>query len=303
MSLHTPPVPPVSQIIVMPDAGIHAFLDALNRVPPAAGVSIDVNVYELTDHKLMAYLANAAAAGAEVRLILDGHPYDGEREVKTEYRFCRANSQITCKWSPSRFTFDHAKYAVLGGRLACIGTANWTYAAFTFNREFIDCTVDPGIVTAAEAVFQADWTGVRAGNIPRQHLLLAPGAQGPLETFIGQQGQLAIESEELGEIYKLNKLITSHGKSARIIIPCRTMRRHTSLVADWQEHHVQVRCLEKPYLHAKLILNGSRAFLGSENLTENSLERNREVGLLLENPGLVKGLWEDFNADWSLAHD
>lgn len=39
--------------------------------------------------------------------------------------------------------------------------------------------------------------------------------------------------------------------------------------------------LKKPYLHGKIILvDGQKVFLGSQNLTKNSLENNREVGII-----------------------
>lgn len=40
----------------------------------------------------------------------------------------------------------------------------------------------------------------------------------------------------------------------------------------------------KPYLHAKIMLaDGNKIFLGSQNFTTNSLENNREIGVLIEN--------------------
>ena len=40
--------------------------------------------------------------------------------------------------------------------------------------------------------------------------------------------------------------------------------------------------LKKPYLHGKIIIvDNEKMFLGSQNLTKNSLENNREVGIIL----------------------
>ena len=40
--------------------------------------------------------------------------------------------------------------------------------------------------------------------------------------------------------------------------------------------------LKKPYLHGKIIMiDNEKMFLGSQNLTKNSLENNREVGIIL----------------------
>ena len=45
---------------------------------------------------------------------------------------------------------------------------------------------------------------------------------------------------------------------------------------------------QKLRMHAKIIVvDGARAFLGSENLTANSLDNNRELGILLDDAGIV----------------
>ena len=44
------------------------------------------------------------------------------------------------------------------------------------------------------------------------------------------------------------------------------------------------RTVQKPYLHAKLLIRDRQDMLiGSMNLTENALDNNREVGIILEN--------------------
>jgi phosphatidylserine/phosphatidylglycerophosphate/cardiolipin synthase-like enzyme len=63
---------------------------------------------------------------------------------------------------------------------------------------------------------------------------------------------------------------------------------------------VRVRTLATPYLHAKLITGSHEAFLGSENFTWTSLNRNREVGIVLSNPAAVR-LDRQCLRDWAAA--
>ena len=52
-------------------------------------------------------------------------------------------------------------------------------------------------------------------------------------------------------------------------------------------------------MHAKAIVaDGARAFVGSENLTANSLNNNREVGILLDDAILVGKLASTAAQDW-----
>lgn len=55
--------------------------------------------------------------------------------------------------------------------------------------------------------------------------------------------------------------------------------------------------LKKPYLHGKIIvIDNKKIWLGSQNLTKNSLENNREVGIILttapEIIGRISALFE-----------
>lgn len=53
-------------------------------------------------------------------------------------------------------------------------------------------------------------------------------------------------------------------------------------------------------LHAKGILIGDRAFVGSFNFTQNSLDNNRELGLFLVGES-VDFLQKTFQYDWGRA--
>jgi len=53
-------------------------------------------------------------------------------------------------------------------------------------------------------------------------------------------------------------------------------------------------------MHAKMIVGNHLAFIGSENFTQTSLEKNREMGLLL-NGGDIGKLQAQFNQDWKMA--
>jgi phosphatidylserine/phosphatidylglycerophosphate/cardiolipin synthase-like enzyme len=57
--------------------------------------------------------------------------------------------------------------------------------------------------------------------------------------------------------------------------------------------------LKKPYLHGKIIMiDKEKIFLGSQNLTKNSLENNREVGIILTpSPEILRNLVSYFQKD------
>ena len=67
---------------------------------------------------------------------------------------------------------------------------------------------------------------------------------------------------------------------------------------------VPVRRMLSPRVHAKTIVaDGAQAYLGSENLSATSLDKNREVGLILTwtEADAVQLVADTFEADWLAA--
>jgi phosphatidylserine/phosphatidylglycerophosphate/cardiolipin synthase-like enzyme len=58
----------------------------------------------------------------------------------------------------------------------------------------------------------------------------------------------------------------------------------------------------KMLVHVKSILvDGQRAYMGSENLTSGSLEKNREVGLVVSDAPVLTTMTSTFEADFASA--
>jgi phosphatidylserine/phosphatidylglycerophosphate/cardiolipin synthase-like enzyme len=53
------------------------------------------------------------------------------------------------------------------------------------------------------------------------------------------------------------------------------------------------------YIHAKMIVaDNTRAFVGSENFSETSLNENRELGIMISDSAIIKSLLKTFADDW-----
>lgn len=65
---------------------------------------------------------------------------------------------------------------------------------------------------------------------------------------------------------------------------------------------VEIRLSRSLYIHAKLIVaDGERAFLGSQNLSATSLDQNRELGIILDDPVNLSRLTRTFAIDFRAA--
>jgi phosphatidylserine/phosphatidylglycerophosphate/cardiolipin synthase-like enzyme len=58
----------------------------------------------------------------------------------------------------------------------------------------------------------------------------------------------------------------------------------------------------KLYMHAKIIVvDGKTAFVGSENISTQSLDRNRELGIIVSDAGVFSTLQSTFQKDWTVS--
>jgi phosphatidylserine/phosphatidylglycerophosphate/cardiolipin synthase-like enzyme len=91
----------------------------------------------------------------------------------------------------------------------------------------------------------------------------------------------------------------------RVILPAPSGQDHDAPgIAIITTAGAQVHRLSQSYLyvHAKVIVvDGRRAFVGSENLSTASLDHNREVGVIVADPGAIQTLESTFDGDWAQA--
>ncbi|MGE0047784.1 MAG: phospholipase D-like domain-containing protein [Acidithiobacillus sp.] len=290
---------------IEPQAGPAPIIQVIQE----ARREVSVGVYYLSDRPILSALRAAHARGVDVRVIIEGKPY-GMRpwQVQKEERKIQAiGAQL--QLAPARFTSHGGKYAFYHAKYVCngheceIGTANFDWSAFHKNREYLYVTQNPAVVSAANAVFNADWSNHRAPAFAHRVLVLSPGTSArQLLEVINQPGPIDVESEELGPYAPILDAMAAKGADLRLILPASINAQDRKDVAFLRQHDCQVRLLPKKpiYMHAKMIVGNQLAFVGSENFTETSLEKNREMGLVL-NGSDIATLQAQFEKDWALA--
>lgn len=288
-------------LYVQPAAGPAPIIQVIDQ----ARHDIDLNVYYLSDRGILRALADAVHRGVRVRIILDGRPYRmAPSQVQREFAQARATGAAV-EQAPARFearyVFDHAKY-VCSAHACEIGTANFDWSAFHRNREYLWVTRQPAIVTSTRAVFDADWSGTRAPASVRKWLVLSPGAGQAIQTMIGQPGRVEIESEEMGSDRPILRAIEAKGAQAEVILPASISREDRRNAGALAAHGVQVRLMPRSagYMHAKIILGAQWTFIGSQNFSVSSLDRNREMGVVLTGASVAPARAQ-FAADWQRA--
>ncbi len=274
-----------------PQAG-YGFVDAAIT---GARHSIDLSMYELTDPSIIAGLETAQRRGVRVRVILD-RAYHGGDENQDAYAVL-SDGGVTVRWGPVT-TIYHAKYMVVDATRAYIGTGNFTSQWYATARDFWVEDTFPADVTAIERVFAADVTGRAVRVTNTASLVWSPGAEGYLETLIGRAHRsLLVEAEEMYSYGIEDALVAAAQRGVSVTL---VMTRSTSDASDLaylSRHGVHV--VEVPtsglYIHAKVICvdcAGGRGtvFVGSQNFSTASLDYNRELGVITNDPLVVRAI-------------
>ena len=287
-------------IYIEPEDGIRPVLDFIGKCEK----TLSINCYLVDDPNVMTEIRKAVERKVKVRIIVDGKPYGGDGS-KGELDGLKATG-ASVKIAPQRFegkaTFDHAKYMV-SEKFAEIGTANLTEAAFLKNREYIYETDHKKIVKSLQTIFDADWNSSEAGSLPRTDLVVSPGSEPVLASFIRDHGKVYIETEEMGDDKVVLDVLKSKGGKLKLIVPDTVSGGDLKNLMELEKHGIDVRYMpaDKLYMHAKIIIAGNSFFIGSENFSTSSLNHNREVAVIIKKRKYLKMVRKTFASDWKSA--
>jgi cardiolipin synthase len=275
---------PVS-LFVEPDAGPQAVLDLI----VSAQRSLWMEMYLLTDAGAIAAIAGRAAAGCDVRVLLDPSPYRADGANQTAYDQLAA-AGVDVRWSLPRFTYTHAKAFTVDHRRLAVLTLNLTGAGLDGNREYAALDDDPTDVAAAETIFHADALGA-ATAAPAGRLIASPESSRPTLSALvgGARTSLALETEELSDAAIVSALLDARARGVAVTVvwpgpATGAGAPFTTLAAAG----ATVRAAGAPAIHGKVLVADDRTlYVGSVNLTSTSLDDNRELGLLLAAPQIA----------------
>jgi phosphatidylserine/phosphatidylglycerophosphate/cardiolipin synthase-like enzyme len=249
-----------------------------------------MQMYLLTDERAIEALAARAAAGCDVRVILERAPYLDERANEEAHaRLVAAGARV--RWATPRFTYTHAKaFTVDHGRLV-VSTANLTRAGLHGNREYTVVDDDPGDVAAADRIFAGDEFGQAV--TPTARIVASPetSRSGFLALVEGASRSVLVEVEQLSDRLVADALGRARARGVEVAVVLPESHGSNAAVRALLAAGVTVRAISAPGVHAKaLAVDGTRVLVGSANLTPTSLDENRELGLLLEHPEIAARL-------------
>jgi cardiolipin synthase len=296
----TRPVAALS-LITEPNQGIAPVLNAIEH----ARHSVELVMYEDEDPRVDAALAADEHRGVSVRVLLnDGYHGQGSPENQGAYGYLQSHN-VPVRWTPSYFALTHQKTLVADGT-AYILTFNLTPAYYASSRDFGVVDSNPNDLSAILRNFDADWSGQRSAAPDGKDLVWSPGSeQAQLNLVESAHEWLDVYNEEMDESDIEHALEADARRGVNVEVTMTADPSWDQAFAELSDAGVHVRtyAANAPlYIHAKVILTSTRAFLGSENFSDGSLFDNRELGIVLSTASIIASLHHTFGADYAGAH-
>jgi phosphatidylserine/phosphatidylglycerophosphate/cardiolipin synthase-like enzyme len=248
---------------------------ALLGVIGAARRRLILSLFRCDEFSILDALAAALERGCEVEAILTKRAKGGKKRLKKLWGALEEMGAVVTRYADPVVKY-HAKYLVADESTAVITTLNPTRKCFTRTWDAVLITPDPSVVKGLLTLFKADAAGV---PLPSRRPL----------------GRRLIVGPERSRA-EIRGLIAGAKHSIRILDHKLSDPDLVALLRERRAEGVIVTVLGKQPMrgvtpHGKmLIVDETRAVLGSTALSTLSLDFRREVSVVVHDPALVKQL-------------
>ena len=275
------------KLFIQPADGIEPLLSAIR----SAKKSIEVAIFRFDRAELEAALKAAVARGVSVNALIAYTNRGGEISLrKLEMRLLGVG--VTVSRTATDLVRYHDKIMIIDRRLLYVLSFNFTHLDIDHSRGFGIVTSKVGVVHEAVKLFEAD--SARQPYTPGlDTFVVSPAnARKQLAAFIRKaKKQLLIYDPLIADSGMLRLLNERAKAGVEIKVIGRVSKPSTGL---------EVRKLAGLRLHTRTIICDRRqAFVGSQSLRKAELDSRREVGIIVREPKVVKGIIQTFEADWA----
>ncbi|MGV9247665.1 phospholipase D-like domain-containing protein [Streptomyces sp. NPDC003710] len=260
----------------------------------SATSSLDMTIYELEDSTAVSDLIALKNKGVTVRVVLDRQ----HRSANSSAYNALKSAGVGVVWSPSTFVYTHQKTITVDAVKSLIMTGNLTSQYYTTSRDYGVFDDDSRDVASIEKVFNADYAGTSVTPTDGDHLLWSPtDSRNRLLSLInGATAKLDVEELELGDSTVVNAIVARARAGMAVRVVLENPSSYASQVSAIKAAGGSVAGYSDPagfFIHAKAMvadygLSTQKVEAGSMNISSNSLDNNRELGLILTGTGVAQ---------------
>jgi phosphatidylserine/phosphatidylglycerophosphate/cardiolipin synthase-like enzyme len=298
----------MSHLIVEPDDGLGPVLDFIE----SAETTLRIKQFTFNEEQLLDAVIARQKVGVDVRVMLNCTKSGGERANDETFALLEEEG-VSVAWANPAFYVTHEKSMVADSRAAMVATFNLAIKYFTRTRDFGVVTTDPAQVAQIIEVFEADWAQREWVPTTNAGLLWSnSNSRLVMAQFIDTaQTRLDIQHPKFVDAVILDRIIAAADRGVKVHVLCGG--RHGISDSDVLDtfaslrtfHYFGVKVHKQKNLraHAKLVIvDRSRALLGSMNIDRSAFDLRRELGIMTDDPTVVERLQTTFDADWSTSH-
>jgi len=258
-----------------------------------------IEVYMLTETRILDAIKKANGKDIDIKIVLEKNPYKATNINNKAYNFLVKN-KIPVVWSnPDNYSLNHSKIILIDEQ-AIISTWNFTYSSFKYNRELFIFTQDKNIISNLEKIFLNDYF-FRKNIVYNNNLVLSPNySREKIEYLINNAKENINMYFPYIQDKNLEKLLIKKTKSwvkINLIVDKNILENESydNLIKSW----IKIKKIPKNKLHAKAILIDNKyLYIWSINFSSYSLDKNREVWILIKNKDIVWKFSEIFEEDF-----
>ena len=248
---------------------------ALLGVIGAAKRRLILSLFRCDDFSVLDALAAALERGCEVEAILTKRAKGGKKRLKKLWGALEEMGAVVTRYGDPVVKY-HAKYLVADDATAIITTLNPTRKCFSRTWDAVLITRDRSVVKGLLTLFKADAAGV---PLPSRRPLGRRLIVGPERSRAEIRGLIA------GAKHSIR--ILDHKLSDPDLVALLRERRDEGIIVTVLGKHPMGAVVP----HGKMmIIDETRAVLGSTALSTLSLDFRREVSVVIHDPALVKQL-------------
>ena len=274
-------------LIVQPTDGTKPLIKAVE----SAKKTVDIVIFRFDLKPLEKALEAAIKRGVAVRALIAHTNTGGERGLRQlELRMLEAG--VTVSRTGGDFVRYHGKLMIVDREVLFVNGFNFA-ARDMQSRSFGLVVKDRRVVQEALRLFEAD--AQREEFEPALHdgFVISPeNAREQLAIFIKRSHkQLVIWDPKITDLQMIRLLQQRQKAGVDIRIIGKVGKRGSGL---------QYQKLTGLRLHVRAMVRDSdTAFVGSQSLRALELDARREVGLIVRDAKVVKGMLETFESDWA----
>ena len=265
---------------------------------------IYLETYMLTEKRIQQSLIKAYKKWVNIKIILEKAPYKAYNINNKAYDKLK-KEWINIKWSDkSDYSFNHSKVLLIDN-LSIISTGNYSYSTFTKNRDFFIFTTDKKIYSKLKENFNNDFNWEKI-NIYDDNLIFSPNSSrikfkkmfNSAKKDIKMYFQYTKDDQLVNLLIKLKK-----EKNIKISIIIPKTASDDENILKLKKAWINIKILSKYKMHAKAILVDKKyLFIWSINFSNYSLDKNREVWILLKNSKIINDFLYIYNQDIKKAY-